>query len=106
VANFKLKSGNITPFKEMGSTPVKQGTPGGDAGEAIDHWVKYKKAKKGGKLLKNIGKRFLGPLGVALTAYDVVKTIPKVSKATEEGLKKRTKTETDTGFTNPGVRKI
>ena len=40
---FYLKSGNTTPFKQMGSSPAKQ--VGGDAGEAIDHWKKYKAAK-------------------------------------------------------------
>ena len=34
---FTLKSGNATPFKQMGSSPVKQAI-GGGAGEAIDHW--------------------------------------------------------------------
>ena len=47
---FKLKSGNTTSFKNMGSSPVKQirsggGKPGGGAGEALDHWEKYRKAK-------------------------------------------------------------
>ena len=42
---FKLKSGNTTSFKDMGSSPVKQNKPGGGAGEVIDHWDKYRKAK-------------------------------------------------------------
>jgi len=62
--------------------------------------------EKGGKLLKNVGKRFLGPVGIGLTAYDIATTIPKVTKATQEGLKTRAKEETETGFTNPGIRKI
>jgi len=68
---FKLRSGNATPFKQMGASPTKQGTPGGDAGEAIDHWVKYKKNKEAvkkvlstnlksaGKQLKNVGKKIV-----------------------------------------------
>jgi hypothetical protein len=45
MSNFNLKSGNATPFKQMGSSPAKQSI-GGDAGEAVDHWKKYKSAKK------------------------------------------------------------
>jgi len=41
---FTLKSGNTTSFKKMGSSPAKQAI-GGDAGEALDHWKKYKSAK-------------------------------------------------------------
>ena len=41
---FTLKSGNTTFFKKMGSSPAKQAI-GGDAGEAVDHWKKYKSAK-------------------------------------------------------------
>ena len=50
-----------------------------------------KKAVKKG-VVKTIGKvasKFLGPVGVALTAYEVATTIPKVAKATVKGLKKR-----------------
>ena len=43
-----------------------------------------------GKAAKFAAKR-LGPVGAAITAYEVVKTIPKVSKATVKGLKKRAK---------------
>jgi hypothetical protein len=38
---FKLKSGNASSFKDMGSSPAKQ-KPGGIKGEAIDHWNKYR----------------------------------------------------------------
>ena len=69
--------------------------------------VTKKAVKKGAlQIAKQVGKRLLGPVGVALTAYDVATTIPKVSKATQEGLKERTKKETETGYSNPGVRKI
>ena len=61
-----------------------------------------KRAKYAGKQL---AKR-LGPVGAAVTAYEVGKTIPKVTKATKKGLKERTKKETETGYKNPGVRKI
>ena len=189
-SGFKMRSGNATPFKQMGSTPAKgivsklvgagakkaigkaglnvgpgmpltesptkqpnfnwtgssaetekfgkyQNQPKPktgiqthwDSGEKVPKGVTYEKVrpdfdpnlkteskvksnkiqnivKKGGKVLKNIGKRFLGPVGIGLTAYDIATTIPKVTKSTEEGLKERTKKETETGFTNPGVRKI
>ena len=42
---FKLRSGNKSSFKDMGSSPVKQ-KPGGIVGEAVDHWQKYKAKKK------------------------------------------------------------
>ena len=42
-------------------------------------------------VVKQVGKRLLGPIGAAITAYDVIKTVPKVSKATVKGLKKRAK---------------
>ena len=38
---FKLRSGNKSSFKDMGSSPVKQ-KPGGMKGEAVDHWNKYR----------------------------------------------------------------
>ena len=41
---FKLRSGNTSSFKNMGSSPVKQ-KPGGSVGEALEHHKKYK-AKK------------------------------------------------------------
>ena len=168
---FKLKSGNKTSFKEMGSSPLKQEsmpknfntkgsswpvkTPGHSstkigrkkAYKEFDKWHKtitdrpggttksviskkpsihekigvhhkhttgpeamrppkdaiVKSAKKGVKkslgktILKGAGKvakfaaKRLGPIGAALTAYEVAKTIPKVAKATVKGLKKRAK---------------
>jgi hypothetical protein len=41
---FKLKSGNKSSFKNLGSSPIYQ-KPGGIKGEAIDHWNKYKSTK-------------------------------------------------------------
>jgi hypothetical protein len=41
---YNMKRGAAPKFKELGSSPVKQ-KPGGIAGEAVDHWQKYK-AKK------------------------------------------------------------
>ena len=120
-------------------SPAKQ-APGGGAGEAIEHWKKYKskqknikeldkflhgtsksraaqraldakKAKKakgfsktakkvvkkaakksiikkvGGKILS----RFLPGVGWGLLAHDVIKTAPKVAKATKKSLKKQAK---------------
>lgn len=54
-------------------------------------------AKPGLKIAKQIGKRFLGPVGVALTAYDVAKTLPKAAKATDKALKKEAKTGNTVG---------
>jgi len=42
---FDLKSGNSTPFKMMGSSPLKQAI-GGGAGEQLTAWNKYKQATK------------------------------------------------------------
>jgi hypothetical protein len=42
------------------------------------------------KILKQAGKR-LGPIGTAITVAEAITTIPKVSKATVKGLKKRAK---------------
>ena len=120
-------------------SPLEQ-APGGGAGEAIEHWKKYKskqknikeldkflhgtsksraaqraldakKAKKakgfsktakkvvkkaakksiikkvGGKILS----RFLPGVGWGLLAHDVIKTAPKVAKATKKSLKKQAK---------------
>ena len=41
---YKLKSGNTTPFKQMGSSPAKQAI-GGGPGEAVAHHQKYLKRK-------------------------------------------------------------
>ena len=60
---------NIRPFGP-GTRPLSQGVVKG---------------------LKNIAKRFLGPVGVGLTAYEIGKTIPKVVKSTIKDLKKRAK---------------
>ena len=53
---------------------------------------KKKVAKKtAGKIVKQVGKRLLGPVGVALTAYDAMATVPKVVKATQKHLKTEAK---------------
>ena len=44
------------------------------------------------KGLKNFGKRFLGPVGLALTAYDVAKAIPDVIDAIIKSKRKEAKT--------------
>ena len=44
-------------------------------------------AKAGGKTIS----RFLGPVVLALTGYEAIKTIPKVVKSTLTGLKERAK---------------
>ena len=53
-----------------------------------------KKAKKKAiiKAGKKIASKFLGPVGTALTGVEVIKTIPKVVKATKKSLKKQAKT--------------
>ena len=43
------------------------------------------------KIAKQIGKRLLGPVGLALTAHEVATTIPKATKALQEGLEKEAK---------------
>ena len=52
--------------------------------------------KGAGKVAKFAAKR-LGPVGAAITAYEVGKTIPKVAKATVKGLKKEAKTGSAVG---------
>ena len=41
VSPFTMRSGNTTPFKQMGSSPLK-----GDYHEVLDHWKKFKKQSK------------------------------------------------------------
>jgi hypothetical protein len=48
-------------------------------------------AKNVGRKLAKIAAKRLGPVGTAITAYEAVKTIPKVTKATTEGLKEKAK---------------
>ena len=43
------------------------------------------------RIFKQAAKKVLGPVGIALTAVEVAKTIPKVTKATKKGLKERAK---------------
>ena len=112
--SFNLKSGNTTPFKQMGSSPVKQDyvkniydpkwNPTGTkdfSGKTIrttkelakvSTTPKNKQLKK--KVIKKVaGKvasRFLGPVGVALTlkdAYGTYKDVKK-GKGIKESLKK------------------
>ena len=80
---FSLKSGNTTPFKQMGSSPAKQ--VGGDAGEAIDHWKKYKAAKAQDKAVEKL----MTDKNISRKAFDtklakITKTVdphPKYPKA-------------------------
>lgn len=51
---YKLKSGNTTPFKMMGSSPLKQAI-GGGAGEAVSHWLEWKEKAK--KTIKKVVKK-------------------------------------------------
>jgi len=43
------------------------------------------------KPVVNVAKRFAGPVGAGLMAYDAIKTVPKVVKATQKSLKKQAK---------------
>ena len=110
------KAGKIIKFGEGSNIipdkvdPQGRNTWGDKVGKAKK--VAGKAKKVAGKATKVLGKvakfaaKRLGPVGAAVTAYEVGKTIPKVAKATVKGLKKRTKKETETGYKNPGVRKI
>ena len=54
---FKLKSGNASAFKNLGSSPAKQ-KPGGSVGEALEHHKAYK-AKK--SMPKNFNTHYQDP---------------------------------------------
>jgi len=57
------------------------------------------------QLYKTVGKA--GPAGAAITAAQLAyPTIKKTAKETIKGLKERAKKEHETGFKNPGVRKL
>ena len=84
---FKLKSGNTSSFKNLGSSPVKQ-----DYHEALEHHKGYKKHKKvfdkfqsqkekGKQFVKNILKKGKDVVKVASEkGKDVVKHASKLSK--------------------------
>ena len=90
---FKLRS----PFKQDKSKVRVITGFGPEADQVLTDKVnvgrggKKKVAKKtGGKILKQVGKRFLGPVGVAWTAYDLYQ-IGKHSikeKSLKKGIKK------------------
>ena len=116
--SFNLKSGNTTPFKQMGSSPVKQDyvkniydpkwNPSGTkdfSGKTIRTTKELakvsttpknkqlgKKATKkvAGKVAGKVASRFLGPVGVALTLKDAYGTYKDVKKGKgiKESLKK------------------
>jgi len=90
---FKLKSGNASVFKNLGSSPVKQ-KPGGSVGEALEHHKKFKAKKsmpknfnttggsKAGKFIKWAGGKLAGTLGL-LGAGTLSATAGDVSKKSE-----------------------
>ena len=88
---FKLRSGNMIPFKQMGSSPVKQ-----DYQEALEHWKKYKAAKIQDKAVdklltdKNISKvdfeKKLAKITKTVDPYPNVKS--KATKSIKKVLKK------------------
>ena len=52
------KGKKLWDSKRTKKSPAKQGLPGGDAGEAIDHWKKYKKGlKKAKKKVTKVAKK-------------------------------------------------
>ena len=53
---FKLKSGNASAFKNLGSSPAKQ-KPGGSVGEALEHHKAYKAKKNTPKNLNTKGSK-------------------------------------------------
>ncbi len=78
---FKLKSGNTTSFKDMGSSPVKQ-KPGGSAGEALDHWDKYRKAKADKAVEKLMTDKNISRKAFDSKLAKITKTVdPKAAKA-------------------------
>ena len=107
---FDLKSGNSTSFKMMGSSPLKQAI-GGDAGEVVSHWNKYKKnkawkksfdkwmkgvIKRGGttksvisNVAKSTSKKALGTIGAYIGSMGT-------AKATQPGTGKHGGTKTKT----------
>ena len=155
---FKLKSGNASAFKNLGSSPAKQKdfnftgdkastTPKYNikkkgnfnfTGESKSTTPKYSttkaaKMRKPGQELtdklmkavnkniapkvkkkivhkgavniaKNVGRKLakfasrrLGPIGVALTAYDIASRLPAAAKATDKALRKEAKTGSTVG---------
>ena len=89
---FKLKSGNASAFKNLGSSPAKQAI-GGGPGEAVEHHRKYKAAQE--FLKKNTVKskphvKPKGVLGPGTRPLDpkVTKDIAKVKNVIKKGVKK------------------
>ena len=87
-SSFYLKSGNTTPFKQMGSSPAKQ-----DYTQALEHHKKFvqKKAKK--KAIKTVTKKALSRMipyaGWALLASDIYGVGKKIKsgKSLKQSLK-------------------
>ena len=109
----RASNNKTVPFKLK--SPLKQDKPkvrvttgfGPEADKRLSDKVnvgrgsKKKVAKKtAGKIAKQVGKRLLGPVGVALTAYDVIKTIPKVVKATSKSLRKKARKRSEGSATD------
>ena len=69
-----------------------------------------KQLAKGGKQILKTGSKVLrgaGPIGAAVTGVSMAYPhIKNTAKATVKGLKERAKKEHETGFKNPGVRKL
>jgi uncharacterized protein YaaW (UPF0174 family) len=86
--SFKLKSGNATPFKKMGSSPLKQAI-GGGPGEAVYHWKKYKAAKAQDKAVEKL----MTDKNISRKAFDtklakITKTVDPHPKLVKQTVKK------------------
>ena len=100
--NFDARQVSKQKGKEFVKNLKTKSYPGQELNEALKKAVNKNLNPKPKKIVhkgavniaKNVGRKVakfaakrLGPVGAAITAYDVVKTIPKVTKATVKGLK-------------------
>ena len=104
--NFNIQGSKSSTTPGYSSTKTVKSYPGQELNEALKKAVNKNLNPKPKKIVhkgvvniaKNVGRKVakfaakrLGPVGAAITAYDVVKTIPKVTKATVKGLKEKAK---------------
>ena len=72
VSPFTMRSGNTTPFKQMGSSPLKQ-----DYHEALEHHKKYKASKK---MPKNFNIKGGPSTTPGFSSTKIAKTLTKAGK--------------------------
>ena len=72
VSPFTMRSGNTTPFKQMGSSPLKQ-----DYHEAVEHHKKYKASKK---MPKNFNIKGGPSTTPGFSSTKIAKTLTKAGK--------------------------